>query len=140
MPPSLRSTEPITAAVVMSRRDARFRPPPNRSGDNHELPLVRPGRVHRRSVDHSCVSAPATRETPKLVPEVFTAECSRSTADNGFAFLRVQFVSVYRRGLLVSDQLGRAMESTQSQKAFATWRPMVTMNRRENDVPRETSG
>jgi|SRR6516164_4593133 len=132
--------EPITAVVVMSLRNARFTPPRNRGVDNHELPFVRFGRIHRRSVDHNGISAPATGETPKLVAEIFTAECSRSTADNGFAFLRVQFVSVYRRGLLVSDQLGRAMESTQSQKAFATWRPMVTMNRRENDVPRETSG
>jgi hypothetical protein len=112
----------------------------SRRGDNHELPFVRPGRVHRCRVDHSCVSAPATGETPKLVSEVFTAERGRGTADNRFAHFRLQFVSLYRRGVLVLDQLGRAVESTQSQKAFETWRPMATMNRRENDVPRDRSG
>ena len=109
-------------------------------GDNHELPFVRPGRVHRRCVDHSCVSAPATGETPKLVSEVFTAERSWGAADNRFAHFRLQFVSVHRGSVLVFDQLGRAVESTQSQKAFETWRPMATMNRRENDVPRDRSG
>jgi len=121
MPPSLRSAEPITAAVAMSRRNARFRPPPNRSGDNHELPLVRPGRVHRRSVDHSCVFAPATGETPKLVPEVFIAERSRSAAYNHFAHFRLQFVSIHRGGVLVSNQFSRAMEITQCQKTLETW-------------------
>src|SRR5262245_56991915 len=87
----------------------------SRRGDNHELPFVRPGRVHRRCVDHSCVSAPATGETSKLVPEVFTAERSRSAAYHDFALFRLQFGSVYRGGVLVFDQLGRAMEITQCQ-------------------------
>ena len=90
-------------------------------GDNHELPFVRPGRVHRRRVDHSCVSAPATGETPKLVSEVFTAERGRGTADNRFAHFRLQFVSLYRRGVLVLDQLDGVMEITQWRKAFETW-------------------
>src|SRR6476620_11485696 len=51
-------------------------------GDNHELPFVRPGRVHRCRVDHSCVSAPATGETAKLVAEIFTSKRSGSAADN----------------------------------------------------------
>src|SRR5262245_16136328 len=121
MLPSPCDAEPITAVVVMSCRNARFRPPRNRRGDNHELPFVRPGRVHRRCVDHSCVSAPATGETPKLVPKIFTAERSRSTADNDFAHFRLQFVSVHRGGVLVFDQLGRAMEITQCQKTFESW-------------------
>ena len=109
-------------------------------GDNHELPFVRPGRVHRRCVDHSCVSAPATGETSKLVAEIFTAERSRSTADNRFAHFRLQFVSVYRGGVLVFDQLDGAMEITQWQKAFETWRAMATIIAAENEVRREISG
>ena len=107
--------------VVMSGRNARFRSPRNRDGDNHELPPVRFGRIYRRCVDHSCVSTPAIGETSKLVAQVFTAERSRSIADNGIAHLRLQFVSVYRGGVLVFDQLGRAVESTQFQKTFETW-------------------
>ena len=95
--------------------------------DNHELPFVRPGRVHRRRADHSCVFAPATGETPKLIPEVFTAERSRSAAYNYFAHFRLQFVSLYRRGVLVFDQLDGAMEITQWRKAFETWRAMATI-------------
>src|SRR6516164_4930374 len=113
----------------MSCRNARFRSPRNPGGDNHELPLVRPGRIHRRSVDHSCVSALATGETSKLVTEVFTAERSRSIADNGIADLRLQFVSIYRGGVLVFDKLGRAMESTQFQKTIETW-----LNKPRGDV------
>ena len=116
--------------VVLSGRNARFRSPRNRDGDNHELPPVRFGRIYRRCVDHSCVSAPAIGETFKLVAEVFTAERSRSIAHNGFARFRFQFVGVYRGGVLVFDQLGRAMESTQFQKTFETW---LT-------IPGETSG
>ena len=95
--------------------------------DNHELPFVRPGRVHRRRVDHSCVSAPATGETPKLVAEVFTAERSWSTADNDFAHLRFQFVSLYRRGVLVFDQLDGVMEITHWRKAFETRSAIATI-------------
>ena len=116
--------------VVMRCRNARFRPPRDGGGGNYELPLVRPGRIYRRCVDHSCVSAPATRETPKLVAEVFTIERSRSTADNRFAHLRLQFVSVHRGGVLVFDQLGRAMEITQCQKTFEAWLAMGTINPR----------
>ena len=105
----------------MSCRNARFRSPRNPDSDNHELPLVRPGRIHRRSVDRSCVSALAIGETSKLVAEVFTAERSRSIADNGFSLLRLQFVSVYRGGVLVFDQPTRAVESTQFQKTIKTW-------------------
>jgi len=104
----------------MSCRNARFRPPSNRDGDNHELPFVRPCRIHRRCVDHSCVSAPATGETPKLVAEVLTIKRGRRTADNGFAHLRLQFISVHRGSVLVFDQLGRAMEITWRQKRFET--------------------
>ena len=117
--------------VVMRCRNATFRPPRDGGGDNYELPLVRPRRIYRRCVDHSCVSAPATRETPKLVAEVFTIERSRSTADNRFAHLRLQFVSVHRGGVLVFDQLGRAMEITQCQKTFEAWLAMGTINPRE---------
>ena len=92
----------------MSCRNARFRPPRNRDGDNHELPLVRRGGIHRRSVDHSCVLAPTTGETPKLVAEVFTIKRGRCAADNGFAHLRLQFVGVYHGSVLVFDQLVRA--------------------------------
>ena len=115
----------------MSYRNARFRPPRNRRGDNHEFPFVRPGRVHRRCVDHTRVSAPATGETPKLVPKVFTAERSRSTADNHFAHFRLQFVSVHRGGVLVFDQFGRTMEITQCQKGFEICLAMATRNLRE---------
>jgi hypothetical protein len=38
-----------------------------------------------------------------------TAERRRSTADNRFAHLRLQFVSVYRGVVLVFDQLARFM-------------------------------
>ena len=114
--------------VVMSFKNARFKPPRNRDGDNHELPLVRHCRVHRRCVDHSCVSAPATGETPKFIPKVFTAERSRSTADNHFAHFRLQFVSVHRGGVLVFDQFGRAIEITQCQKEFEIWLAMATRN------------
>jgi hypothetical protein len=96
----------------MSCRNARFRPPRYRDGDNHEFPLVRPCRIHWRRLDHSCVSAPTIGETPKFVAEVFTVERGRRTADNGFAYLRLQFVGVYRRGVLVFDQPARAMEIT----------------------------
>ena len=126
--------EPITAVVVMSLRNARFTPPRNRGVDNHELPFVRFGRIHRRSVDHSCVSALATGETSKLVTEVFTAERSRSIADNGIADLRLQFVSIYRGGVLVFDKLGRAMESTQLQKTIEIWLAMATINSRERTL------
>ena len=96
----------------MSCRNARFRPPRNRDGDNHELPLVRSCRIHRRRVDNSCVLAATTGETPKLVAEIFTVKCSRRTADNGFPYLRLQFVGVYRRGILVFDQPDGSMEIT----------------------------
>jgi len=115
----------------MSCSNARFRPPRNRRGDNHELLLVRPCRIHRRCVDHSCVFAPPTGETPKLVAKVFTAERSGSAADNGVAHLRLQFVSVYRGSVLVFDQLGRAMEITWCQKGFEIWLAMATRNLRE---------
>lgn len=105
----------------MSGRNARFRPPRNRGGDNHELSLVRFSRIRRRSVDHNRISASATGETAKLVPEVFAAERNWSTADNGFADFRLQFVSVYRGGVLVFDQLGRTMEITQWRQAIKTW-------------------
>lgn len=111
------------AVVVMRCRNARFRPPRDGGGDNYELPLVRPGRIYRRCVDHSCVSAPATRETPKLVAEVFTIERSRSTADNRFAHLRLQFVSVHRGGVLVFDQLARFMAIARFPEKFAAKRP-----------------
>ena len=94
----------------MSCRNARFTPPRNRSGDHHELPLIRFGRIHRRCVDNSCVPAPTTGETPKFVAPLFTNERSRSTVDNRFAYLRLQFVSVHRGGVLVFDQPGRSME------------------------------
>jgi len=96
----------------MSFRNARFRPLRHGGGDNHELPFVRPCRIHRRRVDNSCVPAPTTGETPKLVAEVFIVQRGRRTADNGFAHLRLQFVGVYRRGFLVFDQLVRPLEST----------------------------
>ena len=131
MLPSPRGAEPITTVVVMSCRNARFRPPGNRRGDNHELPLVRSCRVHRRCVDHSCVSAPAIGETPKFVPKVFIAKRSGSTVDNHFAYFRLQFVSVHRGGVLVFDQFGRAMEITQCQKGFEIWLAMATRNVRE---------
>jgi hypothetical protein len=95
--------------------------------DNHELPLVRFGRIYRRCADHNCVSAAATRQTSKLLAEIFTAERSRSTADNRFAHLRLQFVSLSRRGVLVFDQLDGAMEIIQWRKAFETWRAMATI-------------
>ena len=98
--------------VVMSCRNARFRPPLNRSGDNHELPLVRPCRIHRRPVDNNCVPALTTGETPELLAEVFTIKRGRCTADNGFTHLCLQFVGVYRRGVLVFDQPVRALEIT----------------------------
>src|SRR5262245_34343225 len=106
--------------------NARFRPPRNCVGDNYECPLVRSCRIHRRRIDNSCVPALATGETPKLVAEVFTDKCSRFIADNGFAHLRLQFVSVYRRGVLVFDQLGRAVEITWCQKEFETWLATAT--------------
>ena len=105
----------------MSCRNARFRSPRNPGGDNHELPLVRSCRIHRRRFDNTCVPAPTTGETPKLVAEVFTVKCGRRIADNGFAHLRLQFVGVYRRGILVFDQFGRALEITWCQKGFETW-------------------
>src|SRR5262245_2092743 len=110
----------------MSSRNARFRPPRNRDGDTHELPLVRPGRIHRCCVDHSCVSAPTTGETPKLVAKVFTIKRGRCTADNGFAHLRLQFVGIYRGGVLVFDQPGRTMEITQCQKILKSWPAIST--------------
>ena len=94
----------------MSLRNARFRPPRNHGGDNHGLPLVRPGRIYRRCIDHRCVSAPATGETAELVTEVFNIERGRRTADNGFAHLRLQFISIYRGGVLVLNQPAGAME------------------------------
>ena len=115
----------------MSCRNARFRPPRNRDGDNHELPLVRLGRIRRCCVDHSCVSAPTTGETPKLVAKVFTTKRGRRTADNGVAHLRLQFVSVCRGGVLVFDQLARFRAFTQYQKTFETWPAIATMNLRE---------
>src|SRR5215475_8546451 len=108
--------------------NARFRSPCNRVGDNHELPLVRSGRIHRRRVDNSCVPAPATGETPKLVAGIFPSKRGWRTADNGFANLRLQFVSFYRRGVLVFDQLGRTMEITQWQKGFENSLAMATRN------------
>ena len=92
----------------MSRDSDRLAP----QGDNHELSIIRPGRIHRRRVDRRCVSAAATGETTEHVGELFTIECGRRTADNGFAHLRLQFVGVYRRGFLVFDQLVRPLEST----------------------------
>jgi hypothetical protein len=96
----------------MSSRNARFTPSRNRGGDNHELTLVRPCRIHRRRVDNSCVPAPTTGETSKLVAEVFTVKRGRRTADNDFSDLRLQFVGIYRRSFLVFDQLARALEIT----------------------------
>src|SRR5204863_7593014 len=66
-----------------------------------------------------------------LVAEIFTAERRRSAADNRFAHLRLQFVSVCRGGVLVFDQLARFMAFTQYQKTFETWPAMATMNLRE---------
>ena len=96
----------------MSLRNARFRPPRNHGGDNHGLPLVRPGRIHRSCVDHSCVSAAATGETTEHVAELFTIKRGRRIADNGFARLRLQLVRVCRRGVLVFNQPVRGMEIT----------------------------
>lgn len=112
----------------MSARNARFRRPSNRGGDNYELPLVRRCRIHRRPVDNSCVLASTTAETPKLVAKIFTTKRGRCAVDNGFAHLRVQFVGVYCRGVLVFDQLGRAMEITQCKEEFETWLALATRN------------
>ena len=96
----------------MSSLSARFILPRNRLGDNYEFPFVRPCRIHRRRVDNSCVPASTTGETPKLLAEIFIIKRGRRTADNGFAHLRLQFIGVYRRGVLVFDQFGRALEIT----------------------------
>ena len=58
-------------------------------GDNHELSIIRPGRIHRRRIDRRCVSAAATGETTEHVAEVFTIERGRGTPDNGVAHLRL---------------------------------------------------
>ena len=123
----------------MSFRNARFRAASQSRSDNHELTFVRPARVHRCRVDHSCVSAPATGETPKLVPGIFAAERSRSTADNCFADFRLQFVSLHRGGVLVLDQLDGAMEITQCRKASETARSMATIISAEKGYGREIS-
>ena len=106
------------AVVVMRCRNARFRPPRAGGGDNYEPPLIRLGGIHRRSADRSCLFTSATGQTPELVAEIFTAERSRSTADNRFAHLRLQFVSVYHGGVLVFDQLVRFMAFTQFPEKF----------------------
>ena len=123
--------EPVRAVVVIRCRNARFRPPRNRGGGNHELPLVRPGRIHRCSAHRRCVFTSATGQTPELVAKIFTAERRRSTAHNRFAHLRLQFVSVCHGGVLVFDQLVRFMAFTQCQKTFETWPAMAAMNLRE---------
>ena len=122
------STEPVMAVVVMRSRNARFRSPRDGGGDNYELPLVRPGRIHRCSADRSCLFTSATGQTPELVAEIFTAERRRSTADNRFAHFRLQFVSVYRGSVLVFDQLARFMAIARFQKTFETSSPLTGMN------------
>jgi hypothetical protein len=107
------------AVVVMRCRNARFRPPRSGGGDNCEPPLIRLGRIHRRSADRSCLFTSATGQTPELVAEIFTAERRRRTADNRFAHLRLQFVSVYRGGVLVFDQLAGPMAIAHFPEKFA---------------------
>ena len=119
------------AVVVMRGQEREIQTASQSRCGNHEFPLVRPGRIHRRSADRSCVFTSAIGETPELVAEIFTAERRRSTADNRFAHLRFQFVSVYHGGVLVFDQLVRFMAFTQYQKTFETWPAMATMNLRE---------
>src|SRR4030095_1538261 len=94
----------------------------------HGLPLVRSCRIHRRRVDNSCVPALTTGETPELLAEVFTIKRGRCTADNGFTHLCLQFVGVYRRGVLVLNQLVRPLEITWCQKGFETWLATATRN------------
>ena len=56
----------------------------------------------------------------ELVAEIFTAERGRRTAYNRFAHLRLRFVSVYRGGVLVFDQLARFMAIAHCRKTFET--------------------
>jgi hypothetical protein len=109
LPKTMYRAEPVMAVVVMEWRNARFRPSRDGGGDNYELPLVRPCRIHWCSADRSRVFTSATGETPERVAEIFATERSRSTVDNRLAHLRLQFVSVYRGSVLVFDQRARFM-------------------------------
>ena len=76
---------------------------------------------------------------PSSSPRYSLLNAGRSTADNRFAHLRLQFVSVYRGGVLVFDQLARFMAIAHFPERFETWRSagINEMATSESDVPLE---
>ena len=113
--------ESLMEVVTMSD-SARFAPSGNKRSRNDELPLIRPCRIYRRSADRNRLSASAIEQTAEPIAELFTDERGRSAPDNCFAHLRLQFVSVYRRGVLVFDQLARLMAIAHFPEKFAAKR------------------